>query len=49
MYDMHGKLIGKGSLNNGLNVINAAGLINGMYMIRFASENQQWTDKLIRQ
>lgn len=49
MYDMHGKLISKGALNNGLNVINAAGLINGMYMIRFASESQQWTDKLIRQ
>jgi hypothetical protein len=45
---MNGKILGKGQLVNGTNTINAGNLLNGMYMIRFAGDNQQWTDKLIR-
>jgi hypothetical protein len=48
LYDMNGKILGKGQLVNGTNTINAGNLLNGMYLIRFAGDDQQWTDKLIR-
>lgn len=47
--DMNGRAVAKGQLTNGTNTINASGLINGMYVIRFSDDYQQWTDKLIRQ
>lgn len=47
--DVNGKMILKGQLINGVNNINVTGMISGMYVIRFADNTQQWTDKLIRQ
>jgi len=47
--DMNGKLLQKGKLSNGMNTISTVGMINGMYLIRFADENQQWTEKLVKQ
>jgi len=49
LHDMSGRAISKGQLSNGTNIINTTGLINGMYMIRFTDNEQQWTDKLIKQ
>ena len=47
--DINGKIISKGKLTNGINNINSAIITNGLYMIRFADNAQQWTDKFIRQ
>jgi Secretion system C-terminal sorting domain len=49
LYDMNGRTIVKGQLKNGINTIDASRLVKGMYMIRFADNEQQWTDKIIRQ
>jgi hypothetical protein len=49
IYDLNGKTIRKGQLSNGYNTISTAGVTGGMYMIRYAGENEQWTDKLIIQ
>jgi hypothetical protein len=49
VYDMNGRTIVKGQLQNGTNTIVASGLVKGMYMIRFSDNEQQWTDKIIRQ
>jgi hypothetical protein len=49
LYDMNGKTIVKGRLQNGINIIDASVLVKGLYMIRFADEQQQWTDKIVRQ
>lgn len=46
--DFNGKTIISGRLLNGINNINA-GMITGMYVIRFTNIDQQWTDKLLRQ
>jgi hypothetical protein len=47
--DMNGKIASKGKLIAGINTINVPGMISGMYMVSFADNSQQWTDKLIRQ
>lgn len=49
VYDLNGRTIATGQLVSGINHINASGMINGMYMIRFSDNEQQWTDKMIRQ
>lgn len=49
LHDLNGRTIAKGQLNSGINTVNAGGLVNGMYIIRFTDGDQQWTDKLIRQ
>jgi len=49
IYDLSGKSIGKGQLSNGLNTISAGNITSGMYLIRFANNNDQWTDKFIKQ
>jgi hypothetical protein len=49
IYDFTGKTIAKGQLTNGSNNINASGISAGIYMIRFVTGSEQWTDKLIRQ
>ena len=38
-----------GTVTNGLNNIDASNIFNGMYLIRFTSDNGQWVDKLVRQ
>lgn len=49
IYDLSGKTVRKGQLSNGYNTISTAGVTSGMYMIRYAGGNEQWTDKLIIQ
>lgn len=49
VYDMSGKVAAKGLLVNGMNNISAASMSGGMYIIRFADETNQWTDKFVRQ
>lgn len=49
LVDLNGKQVARGQLTNGLNHIDVNGMIVGMYIIRFAGNNQQWTDKLVRQ
>lgn len=47
--DMAGKAISKGKLAAGINTIHSPDMISGLYIIRFADNTQQWTDKFIRQ
>jgi hypothetical protein len=47
--DLNGKAIRTGLLSNGVNHLDASGLSRGMYVVRFTGNNQQWTDKLLRQ
>jgi hypothetical protein len=49
LVDLHGKMISKGRLTAGINNISANHLTPGLYVIRFADNQQQWTDKLLRQ
>lgn len=49
VFDLTGKTINKGLLTNGINTINSYGLKSGMYVIRFADIDHQWTDKLMVQ
>lgn len=49
LIDFSGKTIASGQLVNGINVIDAGVLIRGMYVVRYYGNNQQWTDKLLRQ
>jgi hypothetical protein len=49
IYDLNGKMTAKGSLTKGMNNVSTGNTSGGMYMIRFADENNQWTDKFVRQ
>ena len=49
LFDLNGKVLNKGKLSNGMNSINATGMINGLYLIRFSDGDQQWTEKLVKQ
>ncbi|MGQ0740338.1 MAG: T9SS type A sorting domain-containing protein [Bacteroidota bacterium] len=49
VYDVNGKTAAKGQLTAGMNNIAAANMTGGMYFIRFADDNKQWTDKFVRQ
>jgi hypothetical protein len=50
VHDINGKLLLRGNLNNGINKINSAGLVTGMYVIRFTHvDGTQWIEKFIRQ
>jgi hypothetical protein len=49
IFDLTGKTVNKGMLTNGVNMINSYGLKSGMYVIRFADTQHQWTDKLMIQ
>jgi hypothetical protein len=49
IYDFNGKTIAKGQLINGLNTVTLANVTRGMYIIRFESNTEQWTDKFIKQ
>jgi hypothetical protein len=49
IYNFNGNIVNKGKLINGENMINAGGLISGMYIIRFSNNEHQWMEKLVRQ
>lgn len=47
--DMNGKMLNKGKLSKRMNTISAAAMISGMYLIRFSDNDQQWTEKFVKQ
>jgi len=47
--DFNGRIIRQGKLSNGMNEVNASALTAGMYVIRFDGNDQQWTEKFVRQ
>lgn len=49
LIDYAGRTIAKGQLVSGFNTIQFPASSNGLYIIRFANEEQQWTDKLLKQ
>jgi hypothetical protein len=49
LLDLAGKVLSKGKLENGMNSVNASGMIPGMYLIRFTDGDQQYTEKLVKQ
>ena len=49
LLDLSGKVLSKGKVENGMNTIDANGMIAGMYLIRFTDGDQQWTEKLVKQ
>lgn len=46
--DLSGKILQKGRIAAGMNPVQVAGLVNGMYHIRFSDGSQQWNEKLVR-
>ena len=49
IYDLNGKMINKGRLTNGINTIQTPEISSGVYVIHFMNEQQNFTDKFIRQ
>jgi hypothetical protein len=49
LFDLQGKQVMKGQLTNGINHIDATRLTSGMFLIQFADNTQQWTEKFVRQ
>jgi len=49
LLDLAGKVLSKGKVEDGMNSISTNGIIPGMYLIRFADGNQQYTEKLVKQ
>jgi hypothetical protein len=49
VHDINGKIVNRGNLNSGVNKITTASLVNGMYIIRFIKDDEQWIEKFIRQ
>jgi len=49
IFDLNGKLLKKGQLSNGMNIISAGSMINGMYLIRFFDKDDQWTEKFVKE
>lgn len=47
--DLNGRTIASGKLINGINKVDASGMLRGMYVVKFSGNNQQWTDKILRQ
>jgi prepilin-type processing-associated H-X9-DG protein len=49
IFDYTGKAITGGKLITGMNKVSLNNSISGIYIIRFSGNNQQWTDKILRQ
>ncbi len=49
VYDLNGKMTGRGQLVKGMNSLPAGSITPGMYLIRFNDNSNQWTDKFVRQ
>jgi hypothetical protein len=49
LFDSNGKILTKGTLVNGMNSIDASGLLNGIYFVRFSIKGEDWTEKLVKQ
>lgn len=49
VYDLSGTAVARGKLVSGLNYIQFSGNTAGMYVIRYAKDGEQWSDKFIKQ
>jgi hypothetical protein len=49
LFDLNGRVLTRGKVENGMNTITAGGLLRGMYLISFTDGEQQWTEKLVKQ
>ena len=50
IYDLNGKTVSKGQINNGYNSISTPAMnAAGMYFIRFSNDAEQWIEKFVRQ
>ena len=49
IFDLNGKSITKGKLVMGNNRIAVPGIVNGVYVIRFTGDAENWVEKFIRQ
>lgn len=47
--DLNGQTLAAGQLTNGINHIEIRHMTAGIYFVRFTGNDQQWTDKLVRQ
>lgn len=47
--DIHGRVIGSGSSNAGVNRINVSNIPNGMYIIQMTGKNQKQSERIIKQ
>ena len=48
LVDFTGKMVSRGQLINGINTISVRNMVAGMYIIRMANNEQQWTEKIVR-
>ncbi len=48
IFDLNGKVTGRGQLTAGMNSISASGFSGGMYLIQFSDNTNLWTDKFVR-
>jgi len=46
--DMSGRVIYKGRLTSGMNTVNTTNMVNGMYLVRFSKNAEQWTEKFVK-
>ncbi|MBI1342320.1 MAG: T9SS type A sorting domain-containing protein [Terrimonas sp.] len=46
--DNNGRMVSKGRIEKGYSTIPAQQLVAGIYLIRFAADRQQWTEKFIK-
>jgi hypothetical protein len=49
IYDMTGKTLQKGLLNNGINTVNTQLYAAGLFMIRYSNGREQWSEKFVKQ
>lgn len=49
VYDYNGKMIAKGNVNQGMNSIATGFLSKSMYIIQFTNEQEQYTEKFMKQ
>lgn len=47
IFDLNGRILNRGRIANGINNIKESKLINGLYIIRFANSEEQWTEKFV--
>ncbi len=49
IYDMTGKTLQKGLLNSGINTVNTQSTATGLFMIRYSTGSEQWSEKFVKQ
>jgi len=46
--DQSGRTFSKGKINKGFSTINTGNISSGMYFVIFTNENEQWTEKIVK-